>query len=239
MLHLLSSVLVAAALAANAPAEPVRVLVVTGVDSAHNWKLTTPALRAVLEEGGRCDVRVVEDPDVLATDLPSSYDVIVLHFQNPKPLPHEAQVLANLGRLVSEQGKGLVVLHFACGAFPDRTAEFGQVAGMVWNKKDTHDPRGPFAVRITDPSHPITRDLKDFDDDDELYIGLAECRPVSVLAVAKSKVTGRDHPMAFTFESGRGRVFHTPLGHDAKAIQMPGVAELIRRGTTWAAGRTP
>ena len=34
--------------------------------------------------------------------------------------------------------------------------------------------------------------------------------------------------MAFVFEYGKGRVFHTPLGHDVRAIEMPGVAELIR-----------
>ena len=38
-----------------------------------------------------------------------------------------------------------------------------------------------------------------------------------VLATAHSKVTGKDHPMAFVFEYGKGRVFHTPLGHDVRA----------------------
>ena len=47
--------------------------------------------------------------------------------------------------------------------------------------------------------------------------------------------TGEDHPMAFAFEYGEGRVFHTTLGHDARAIRMPGAAELIRRGAAWVA----
>lgn len=42
--------------------------------------------------------------------------------------------------------------------------------------------------------------------------------------------------MAFVLDYGKGRVFHTPLGHDARAIRIPGTAELIRRGTAWAAG---
>jgi type 1 glutamine amidotransferase len=45
--------------------------------------------------------------------------------------------------------------------------------------------------------------------------------------------------MAFTVEQGPGRVFHTALGHDARALRIPAAAELIRRGTLWAAGRTP
>ncbi len=150
---------------------------------------------------------------------------------------HEAQARANLQRLVNE-GRGLVLVHFACGAFGDWPG-FGELAGMVWDTKNTHDPHGPFDVRIVNTRHPITAGLGDFGTDDELYIGLDQRRPVDVLAVARSKVTGRDHPMAFAFQVGKGRVFNTPLGHDVKAFQMPGVAELIRRGCQWAAGRPP
>ena len=88
-----------------------------------------------------------------------------------------------------------------------------------------------------DRQHPITRNMRHFQADDELYTCLVGERPVHVLATARSKVTGKDHPMAFVFNYGKGRVFHTPLGHDVKAIQMPGVAEITRRGCIWAAGR--
>jgi type 1 glutamine amidotransferase len=220
--------------AAEAP-RPIRVLLVTGVDHpAHHWKETGPALKRLLERDGVCNVRIVEDPDVLATDLVFQNDVVLLHFRNEQPLAHEAQARANLTRLVHE-GKGLVLIHFACGAFGDWAA-FGELAGMVWDGKNTHDPRGPFVVSITDHGHSITCGLSEFPADDELYIGLAQRRPVDVLATARSKLTGRDHPMAFAFSSGKGRVFHTPLGHDVKALQMPGTANLIRRGCLWAAG---
>ena len=108
---------------------------------------------------------------------------------------------------------------------------------MVWDGKNAHDPRGPFDVRIIDSHHPVTTGMTDFRTDDELYIGLDQRRPVRVLATARSKVTGRDHPMAFAFEVGKGRVFHTPLGHDVKALQVPATADLIRRGCQWAARR--
>jgi type 1 glutamine amidotransferase len=52
-------------------------------------------------------------------------------------------------------------------------------------------------------------------------------------------VTGHIYPIAFVLQYGKGRVFHTTLGHDARAIQMSGTAELLRRGCAWAAGRTP
>ena len=235
--------LLVAAFLASAPrgtdqAPPVRVLVVTGVDHpAHNWKLTAPALKRILQEDGRATVTIAPDPDVLATNNVFKYDVVLLHFRNEKPLPHENQARANLQRLVKE-GHGLVLIHFACGAFGDWPG-FGDLAGMVWDGKNSHDPRGPYGVHIVNSHHPITAGLTDFQADDELYICLSQRRPVEVLAQARSKVSGRDHPMAFAFEVGKGRVFHTPLGHDVKALEMPGVAALLRRGCQWAAGRVP
>jgi type 1 glutamine amidotransferase len=52
-------------------------------------------------------------------------------------------------------------------------------------------------------------------------------------------VDGKDYPMAFVFNYEQGRVFHCPLGHDAKAMSNPGAAELYRRGCAWAAGLSP
>jgi type 1 glutamine amidotransferase len=74
---------------------------------------------------------------------------------------------------------------------------------------------------------------------DELYRCLVDGRPVQLLATARSKITGKDYPMAFAFEYGKGRVFHTPLGHDVRAIESPGTAELLRRSCLWAGGLKP
>jgi uncharacterized protein len=216
--------------------EQVRVLIVTGVDyEGHHWKETAPAIRTVLEEDKRFDVRIVEDPEFLASPAVADYDVIFLHFFLQKQFNREKEIRENLANLV-KQGKGLVVFHLACGAFED-WPEFANLAGKVWDKKTTHDPRGPFQVQIVQKNHPITREMKDFQADDELYICLTGDRPVEVLATAHSKITNKDHPMAFVLEYGKGRVFHTPLGHDVHSIEMPGVAEMIRRGCLWTAGK--
>ncbi len=214
----------------------IRVLSVTGIDSnAHPWKPRSAAVSRALGADPRFSVRVVEDPDLLAHPEASECDVFVLHFRDAKPLPRAAEICASLIRLVGE-GKGLVLIHGASGAFPNR-ADYRGLAGRTWGPKYGHDPRGPFTVRVVDREHPITRGLGDFQADDELYFGLAGERPVKVLAAAKSKKTGNEEPVAFVFPYGRGRVFSLVLGHDAKAIDMPGAAELLRRGCAWAAGR--
>jgi uncharacterized protein len=236
----LAAACTAAAIAPARGADSVRVLLVTGLDdSGHRWKETAPAIRKVLEQDKRIDVRIVEDPEFLASSAIADYDVIFLHFSldSRKQLSRERQIRENLSNFV-KQGKGLFVFHFACGAFAD-WPEFASLAGKVWDKKTTHDPRGPFQVRIVEKNHPITRGMRDFQADDELYICLTGERPVTVLATARSKLTHKEHPMSFVFDYGKGRVFHTPLGHDVRSIEMPGVAELIRRGCLWTAKKLP
>ena len=236
---LLASV-VCCALPSAAAAEDaaIRVLIVTGMDHpAHNWRTTTAALEKVLPEDPRVQITLLTDPYQLDKADLSKVNVLFLHFNNwQRPDPND-QAKANLRSFV-ERGGGLVLLHFACGAFPN-WPEFPKLAGKVWDRKNGHDPRGPFRVELTDANHAITQGLKPFDTNDELYTCLTGQQPVELLATARSKATGTDQPMAFTLTYGKGRVFHTPLGHDAQAIEVPAVAELLRRGVAWTAGAEP
>ncbi len=223
-------------------AQPARVLLVTGIDyPGHHWRETTPVLRAHLEKDPRLTVTVIEDPYLLDSTALTNYAAVVLHFQNwevPGPGPAARE---NLRRFV-ENGGGLVLLHFACGAWYGEWPEFKNLAGRAWYGPQggrQHDPHGSFTVRIVDVNHPVTSGLKDFETTDELYTCLEGGAPIRVLATARSKVDGMDHPMAFVREYGQGRVFHTTLGHDAAALRPEPVGVLLRRGTAWAAGLVP
>jgi type 1 glutamine amidotransferase len=235
------SLSVACAVAAEPPpAQPppgkIRVLLVTGVDHPiHQWKETAPALAEVLKADKRMEVETVENPNVLASEKPFSFDVLLLHFKNHEPLDDDEQARKNLTRFVHD-GKGLVLVHFACGAFED-WPEFDDLVGRVWDKKNGQDRRRRFTVRIADKEHEITRGLKDFETDDELYTCLTGDKEIRVLAQAVSRSTGKPHPMALVTESGKGRVFLTTLGHDVKAIRTPEFGEFLRRGAAWSAGK--
>ena len=238
---LVASVLIFPAWAAGPAAtpSPKRVLLVTGIDyPGHPWLETAPVLRQLLEEDARLRVTTIEDPHFLDSPAAAHFDVILLHFMNwEQPSPGKV-ARENLQRLVN-QGTGLMLVHFACGAWQD-WPEFKNLAGRVWDPKlRAHDPRGPFTVDIVDPEHPITRGLDPFETDDELYTCLAGDLQVHVIASAKSKVDDIHYPMAFVFNHGEGRVFHTVLGHDVQAITNSTVPELLRRGCAWAAGLEP
>ena len=76
------------------------------------------------------------------------------------------------------------MLHFSCGAFSTWPG-YADLAGRIWDRKNTHDPRGPFQVKIIDREHPITRGMDDFQADDELYVCLTGDKKMDVLATAR------------------------------------------------------
>lgn len=248
MKTLLTLVLLLSALALPAADQPAttpkaRVLIVTGIDyPGHLWRQTAPALAEALCQDARLEVFTAEDPALLDSAAIRKYDALVLHFQNwEQPGPGEA-ARKNLQEFVAS-GKGVVLVHFACGAWYGEWPEFAKIAGRVWagpgpNVRQ-HDPFGPFDVEVSKPDHPITRGLGNFQIRDELYTCLIGDHPIEVLAQAKSKVDGKYYPMAFVSQYGKGRTFHSPLGHDAAALKTPGAQELFRRGCAWAAGLPP
>jgi len=225
-------------LPAFANTNQIRVLIVTGQDwPGHHWRQTAPTLRQLLEEDKRITVRIVEDPHMLDTEALTNYSVVLLHFQNWQQPGPGAASRENLQHFV-QNGGGLMSVHFACGAWYDEWPEFAKLVGRVWGGPQMrgHDPRGPFMVQIVDREHPITRGLKDFETDDELYTCLVGDTPIHLLAQAKSTVDHKEHPMAFTREYGKGRVFLTTLGHDVKAYTNSCVPQLLRHACAWVAG---
>src|SRR6185312_11866001 len=105
----------------------------------------------------------------------------------------DEKVQANLVTYL-EQGKGLVTIHWANGAMPYWPG-FLNIVGRAQQSK--HDKRGPFTVKIVNPDHPITRGLKDFETDDELFFDTKEGdRPITILATAHSNIQNKDFPMA-------------------------------------------
>jgi type 1 glutamine amidotransferase len=105
-----------------------------------------------------------------------------------------------------------------------------------------HGARLPFLVTMRDSDHPIAKGLPEvwLHAADELYAGLCgPAKDLDVIATAHSdpanKGTGEEEPMLMTIRYGKGRVFHTALGHDVPAMQCVGFITTLQRGTEWAA----
>jgi len=231
-----------------------QVLIITGQNTAsHDWRVTTPVLRKILEDSGRFDVRVTEEFRGAGTDTLASYDVVVVnYYESGHPNLRWGDSADNALLNFVRRGKGLVLYHFSLAAF-DGWKEFEAMCGGNWRPGNGHhSARHDYTVTVNDRDHAITRGLKTtfVEANDELYANL-KWQPAAnfhVLATAwddhslyrqgeKQPLAGPGaaEPMLWTVKYGEGRVFATAMGHDADAMKNAGFAVTFARGTEWAA----
>ena len=239
----LAASLAAAAVApASAPAGPakLRVLLLSGQNN-HDWKTTTPALVKIYQAAGRFDVTVTNEPAKLTAEAFTKRDVVV---SNWTPWPKVKQPIwdAKTEKAFLDfvrGGRGLVVFHAACTACQS-WPEFQQLVGATWAMGKTgHGRRHEFAVKIADPSHPVTAGMTEFRIFDELWHRMGTQPGVHVLCTAFSakekRGSGAAEAVALCTRLGKGRGFNLVLGHDVRAMSCPGWRTLMLRGTEWAA----
>jgi uncharacterized protein len=188
----------------------------------------------------------------------SDYDVIVSNY-NGDDWPQDLQ-----DSLITyvRNGGGFVSYHAANNAFGNwkgynemiglggwggRNEKSGPYLRLVdgkWTKVNEpgpcggHGPQAEFVINNTAPEHPIMKDLpaKWMHTKDELYHDLrGPAENLTVIGSAMSEVKHSEQPLLMALSFGKGRVFHTALGHHVEALNGLGFQITLARGTEWAA----
>ncbi len=128
-------------------------------------------------------------------------------------------------------GGGFVPLHCASFCFLN-SPEYIALVGAQFQRHGT----GQFETTVVDPDHPIIKGLEPFRTWDETYVHTKHNTKDRHVLQTRNDASGAE-PWTWTREQGKGRVFYTAYGHDARTWGHPGFQDLIERGIRWAANK--
>jgi len=161
-----------------------------------------------------------------------------------------------------QNGGGFVSVHAANNSFPKWKAYNDMIGVGGWGGRNevsgpwlyvkegklfrdpvpgnggAHGAQHEFVVEIQNPEHPITKGLPKtwMHAKDELYSKLrGPAENIEILSASKSDLTSELEPNTMVLSYGKGRVFHTTLGHADYSMLDRGFYILLQRGTEWVA----
>lgn len=225
----------------------IRVLVITKTNGFRH-KSIPAALNALVEiaQQAKWGVTSTEDTSLITPEFLQHFDVIVF-LMTTRTIFNDSERAAIEHEV--EGGTGLVTLH--TGA--DTEYHWPWYNHALGAKFLGHPPVQPARLIIEDRSNPATAVLPpgDWKYSDEWYSFDRDPRPdVHVLIsideasyntkynpwFPKVKLPMGDHPLVWTSQVGKGRIFQSALGHTDEFWQLPLDRAYIRGAVEWAAG---
>lgn len=208
-------------------------LIVYGGWHGHDPEECATIYRRWLHEDG-FSVRMETDTKAFADPGIHELSLIIPICTMSKIAPEE---VANLTNAV-EGGVGLAGHH---GGMADAFRDSPEYQFMVGGQWVAH-PGGiiDYTVEVTRPDDPIMQGIKSFPYHSEQYYMHVD---PSNGVLATTTFTG-DHafwidgvvmPVVWKRHHGKGRVFYSALGHQAREFEVPQMATILRRGMNWAA----
>lgn len=171
-------------------------------------------------------------------------DVLVLYAQNAGDISPQDRV--NLDKFL-KRGGGIVAIHDAVASHDPQW--FKTIIGGSWEYGRSKFFEGDLAFYYLDHTHPITRDVSNFDFDDEMYWDLDLMPEARVLAGTYQPDERNKHngvimpsvydvaPQMWTYEKDNYRAFVSIPGHNYKTFNLPHFRAVLLRGIAWAGKR--
>jgi type 1 glutamine amidotransferase len=227
--------------AADAPAKPIRALLISG-GCCHDY----PRQDVILSQGisARANVQwtIVRDPSTGTSakvavyqkdDWAKDFDVIVHNecFSDEKDP-------AWLERILKPHREGVpgLVIHCAMHCYRAPSDEWFKFCGVTSRRHGSHFD---YPIRLEKADHPIVKGLPTQwqTPKEELYIIEKVWPDAHPLTSGYSHETKRHEPNAWINTYGKARVFGTTIGHYNATMEQPWFLDLTTRGLLWACGK--
>ncbi|HVW00354.1 MAG TPA: PVC-type heme-binding CxxCH protein, partial [Planctomycetaceae bacterium] len=95
-----------------------------------------------------------------------------------------------------------------------------------------------FRTTLAERQHPIMKSFGGFESWDETYVHHKHNEKDRTVLEYRTEGDARE-PWTWVKPFGKGRVFYTAWGHDARTWSNPGFQNLVERGIRWAVGNDP
>lgn len=244
LLNLIAFCCVAQSLHTSVKAEePLRVLLITG-GCCHDYKFQTQCIQdafkenkvaaeiTVVDEGGkgtRAEIDLYKDPN-----WASKYDVVIHNecFADTTDPEYIRKITK-----AHEAGANAVVIH--CAMHTYRATDVDDWRKFLGVTSRRHDHQSKYPVKVVAPEHPIMQGFKQdwITPMDELYVIETVWPNAKALATSVSEKDGQSHPVFWTNEFGKARVFGTTFGHSNETFADKSFQQALVRGSLWAAGK--
>jgi type 1 glutamine amidotransferase len=142
-------------------------------------------------------------------------------------------------RIVAPHRRGLPAVMIHCSTHSYRALQSDEWRECLGMTSRRHGPQQPLEIKNLQPAHPVMKGFPSVwpTGKEELYV-IEKVWPNTVpLARAHDAQEDLDHPVVWTNNFGKARVFGTTLAHNNSTMRDPVFLDLVTRGLLWSCGK--
>jgi len=177
------------------------------------------SLHRILRQMKEFSFKHIRTLEQLSVDV-DKFSALVLHYHHKRISP---AALARLDEYV-KNGGGILAIHAATASFKETLAYFDILGGRFIGHGNVE------SFEVINQISEIFRDIPSFTVRDELYFHELNDR-IQVHFMAKHE--GKDVPVVWTYQYGKGKVCYAVPGHTPATMGNPAYQAVLRRGLEW------
>ena len=224
------------------PPRPIRALLISG-GCCHDYKAQDKIIPEGVSARARVEWTVVQEGGTSSDHKVSLYEIpgwadhydVVVHNECFGAVGDKAFIEKAIAP--HKQGVPAVVIHCSMHNFRElKSDEWREFLGVTTR---AHGPQQPLEVKNLMPEHPV---MKGFPavwttGKEELYAILKVWPGTTTLAQAYALDNKKDHPVIWTHETDKSRVFGTTIAHNNATMSDPVYLDMLTRGLLWSCNK--